>query len=98
VDTTGAQYRYADPLWRDFEQRRSGKINSTENRGSVHGKPLQSGSVTGILNLNPIWHTFVALQELEVVAQEIAAFRAEFAQRIGTGVLVEPLDRRLHQM
>ena len=29
MDTTGAQYEYADPLcpWRDFEQRQSGKIN-----------------------------------------------------------------------
>ena len=44
VDTTGAQYGYADPLcpWRDFEQHRSGKINSEYEFGYIRHQVYQS--------------------------------------------------------
>ncbi|KAL9131473.1 MAG: hypothetical protein Q9217_000621 [Psora testacea] len=44
VDATGAQYGYPDPLcpWRDFEQRRSGKINRECEFGYIRHQVYQS--------------------------------------------------------
>lgn len=44
VDTTGAQYGYADPLcpWRDFEQRWSGKINRECEFGYIRHQVYES--------------------------------------------------------
>jgi hypothetical protein len=44
VDTTRAQYGYADPLcpWHDFEQRRSGKINRECEFGYIRHQVYQS--------------------------------------------------------
>jgi hypothetical protein len=44
VDTTGAQYGYADLLcpWRDFEQHRSGKINRECEFGYIRHQVYQS--------------------------------------------------------
>lgn len=64
MDTTGAQYGYADPLcsWRDFEQHRSGKINREYEFGYIRREVYQS------LEMYPVRH-FLA-QKIE--KQELA--------------------------
>jgi hypothetical protein len=79
VDTTGAQYGYADPLspWRDFEQHRSGKINREHEFGYIRYKVYTS------YGMFPMRHSVVQTIEKQELTKALEERIPELAQEHG---------------